>query len=370
MIINNPASYYPSHYGSAPFTGMPNNYSTGPPPISPYYNPPFQQQPQHRPINQQNNENISSFKLYDIDTNEHSEIIRLIFSFVGVLYKDKRIKQDEWNKIKEQMSFEQLPILRINNQLKIFHLHAIIRYLAREFHLYGISKYDYAIVDMVLETTRQLQEKIFDQLKNSTDDEQKLNQFITDHSTIYLKQLEEFYEIFNRHGPFYLGSYISLADLIVYDTINYLIKIDTKLLENYSHLKEARRYLEKHPRISNYINTKTNNQNKTSHQKSPQTQRHRIKSPTPNINSHHHRHRSHDGHKSSHQHHHHHRHHHHRHHSKEPTPLSQTKQRSIRSSTSPGIQKKDKEATPLKTTDIIPPPPPVNTEEKSESTVN
>jgi glutathione S-transferase len=370
MIIATTGGYYPSHYGSTPFNGISNNYSIPAPSIPPYYNNPTfqqQQQPQHRLINQQNNENISSFKLYDIDKNSHSEIIRLIFSYADVSYKDKRLKEDEWNKIKDQMSFEQLPILRINNQYKIYHMHAIIRHLAREFHLYGTGKHDHAIVDIIIETTRQLQEKIFEQLKNSTDHEQTLRQIITDDSTIYLKQLENFYEIFNRHGPFYLGSHISLADLIVYDTINYLIKIDKNLLENYSHLKEARRRLEKHPRILNYINTKTNNQIK----KSPKIRRHKTKSPTPNITSdhhNHHRHRSHEGHKSSH-HHHHHCHHHHRRHSKEPTPFSQTKQRSVRSSKSPSITKKDKEPTPLQTTDALPPRPGIN-EEKCQSVVN
>jgi glutathione S-transferase len=278
----------------------------------------------------------------------------LIFSYAGISFKDKRIKEDEWNKIKDQISFEELPILRVNNQFRIYHLHAIIHYLAREFHLYGTGKHDHAVVDIILETIRPLQEKILEQSKNS---EENSHALLIDSSTIYLKQLEKCYEIFHHHGPFYLGSQISLADLIVYDTINYLIKIDRKLLENYSHLKEARRRLEKNPRIINYINTKTYQQIK----KSPLTQRHRTKSPTPNLTSHHHRHRSHDEHRL---HHHHHHHHHHRRHSKEPTPFSQTK-RSIRSSKSPSVAKKEKEST-----DAIPSSPPITTEEKSESTVH
>jgi len=334
-MITNGGNYYPATYGSVRFPHMPNNYNTGPTTIVPYHNPPTFQ---HRPINQQqNNEKIPLFKLYDLDTNVHSEIIRLIFSFVGIPYKDKRIKQDEWNKIKDQISFEELPILRINNQFQIYNLHAIIRYLAREFHLYGTNKYDHAIVDIILETIRPLQEKI-----HKSNDHEKT---IIDNSTIYLKQLEKLFEIFDHHGSFYLGTHISLADLVVYDTINYLIKFDKKLLENYSHLKEARRRLEKHPKISNYLNTKNNNK--------------KIKSPTPNANSH--RHRSHDSHRSNHHHYHH---HHHRHQSNEPT--SQTK-RSIRSSKSPSVSKEDKTST-----DVVPPPPPppVITEQKSESTVN
>jgi glutathione S-transferase len=404
-MIGNGGGFYPSPYGQTPYTSVPNNFAGGSPSIPPYYGSVYQQQnPQqqqsHRhSINQANNGNnlnISSFKLYDLDTNTHNEIIRLIFSFARVPYKEKRIKQDEWNETKEQISVAQLPSLRINNQFKIFSLHAIIRHLAREFHLYGTGRHDQAIVDVVLETVRGLQDKIFAQVNHS---DENLHQLITDHSSTYLNQLEKLYQIFNRHGPFYLGSHISIADLIVYDTINYLIHIDTKLLDNYSHLKEARRRLEKHTQISSYLNAKKT-QNKIQNHKSPQTERLATKSPTPNLTSHQHRHRSHDGHKSGHHHHHHHHHHrhHHRDHSKDPTPSSQIKRSSIRSSTkSPSIiSKKEKEPTPILQTkhrsvrsskspsiskkgkETAPPPPqttdvktpPVITEQKSGPIVN
>jgi glutathione S-transferase len=356
-MIANGGGYYPSPYGSAPFP-IPNNYGLTPPTIPPFYNPAYQQQQQQQKSPVQ--PSTPSFKLYDLATHGQSEILRLIFAYVGVSYKDKRLKKEEWEKIKTQMSFDQLPILRVNNQFKIFHLQAIIRYLAREFHLYGASKYDHAIVDIILECIRPFQDKIIEQLTNTIDQEQTFKQFITDHAEIYLKQLEKFYEIFNRHGPFYLGLHISLPDLVVYDTINYLLPFDTKLLDNYPGLKIARRRLEKHPKILDYLNRKTDNQDKIS----SESQRHQTKSPTPNISHHHHhRHRSHDEHHSNHRYHrhHHHHHHHHRTHSKEPTPFSQTK----RSSKSPSISKKDKQSM-----DIIPPPPPITTTSTSEPIVD
>ncbi|CAF0973993.1 unnamed protein product [Rotaria sordida] len=433
MMMNNSGGFYPARYNkSTPFNGLSNTFTIGRSSVPPFYNAKLQQgqqQQQQKPkkhlINEQNHDtisNIPSFKLYDLDTNDNSEIIRLIFSFADVSYKNRRLRQDEWVKIKEQMPFEYLPILRINHEFIIFQLHTIIRYLAREFHLYGTGQHDHAIVDIVHETIREFREKIFQQINNSSNNnvEQTLHHLITHYSTTYLQQLENFYGIFNRQGPFYLGSYISLADLIVYDMINYLIKIDKKLLDSYSHLKEAYRRLEKHPRLFNYINAKINNNEiKKHHHKSPsESRRHTTKSPIPDVPPHQHRHRSYEGHESGHYHHHRHHHHHHRHphhrnHSKEPTPHShtkqrpmtlsqspsistkniepppipqtkqqsvrpshspsvatkgielpppppvpQTKQRSIRSSKSPSSSRKDKELTPLRATDVIPPPPP------------
>jgi glutathione S-transferase len=292
-----------------------------------YYNLSYQQQQQthHRIINGQTNGNLPLFKLYDSDGNNKNEIIRLILSYAGVSFKDKRVKQEEWERVKDRIPIQRLPILRVHDQLKIYYLNAIVRYLAREFHLYGTGNEDHAIVDMIFELNREFQEKLFEQINHLTNIEQRkiiLTQFITDHTINYLDQLEKLYNIFNRTGPFYLGSQISLADLIVYQTINYFIDIDPKLLDNYSHLQQARHHLEKHPQLTNYVNKKKFKTSKKRHASVPPIVRH---------NHHQHRHRSHDEHKSS-----------HRHHSKESILSLQTKQEPK----SPSIQSIEKESTP------------------------
>lgn len=195
--------------------------------------------------NEHNRKISSSFKLYDFDGNNQNDIIRLIFTFAGISYKDKRVKQDEWERVKDRMPIQKLPLLCVNNQLKIYYLNSIVRYLAREFHLYGIDNNDQAIVDIIFELTREFQEKLFEQI-NHSNDKIILNQFLIDYGINYLNQLENFYDIFNRHGRFYLGIQISLADLIVYQTINYLLDIQSKLLDNYFHLQRAYYHLEKY----------------------------------------------------------------------------------------------------------------------------
>lgn len=372
MMLTNGSNYYPSSYGSAAFNSLPHhNYTVRPvvpqQPNSPYYKNSYQRTSftSNQPPNIKS---LPTYRLYDLETNQHHEIIQLIFAYAGISYKDKRLKDDEWKKMKEDQPIDQLPILRVNNDIKIFHLHAILRYLAQDFHLYGRDKHEHGLVDVILEIIRPLEEKI---IQNITD-EDSLRKILTDDNddagdlATYLKQLENCYTIFHRHGPFFLGSYISLADLIVYHLLTYLIRIDSKLLDNYPHLKEARRHLQKHPKIFNYLNKKN--------VKPSKDERNRTKSPTPTKTSIQQRHRSHDEHQSNHHHHHrHHRHHHHHHHqhrrhSKEPTPSSQRKQL-VRSSKSPSVSIKNEIDASL------PPPPPqmktqTKPEKKAEPTVS
>lgn len=243
-----------------------------------YQNSPYQQQQQ-----QQGSESPAFYKIYDFEGNKKTDIIRLMFYYAGVSFKDKHVKQDEWERVKVRIPIQQLPILRINNQFKIYYLNTIIRYLAREFRLYGSNNIEHTLVDIILEFNQEFQMKLFERIGNiSNDDESKeiLKEFFQQYGIDYLKQLEDFYEMFNSQGPFYLNNQISLADLIVYQTINYFLDIDSKLLDNYSHLQQARFYLDKHPQIINYLN----NKNKPS-----KIDKQRHKSVPPLIIDNHHR---------------------------------------------------------------------------------
>jgi glutathione S-transferase len=300
MMMGNNGGFYPASFGSTPFIAFISTYSQDSPPVqaaipSPYHSQ-YQQQIYQQAINGQSSDNESPFKLYDFDSNNQTEIIRLMFYFAGVSFKDKLVKQEEWEKVKKRIPVQQLPILRINDYIKIYYLNAIVRYLAREFNLYGTGSLDHAIVDIIFESNRIFQEKLFEQIKNSPNTEQRqtiLTQFLNDHGIDHLNQLEGFYKIFNRPGPFYLGSEISLADLIVYQTINYFIDIQPQLLDNYPHLQQARHQLEKIPQLANYLNKKN---------LKIKRKRHATVSPTSRNVHNHHRHRSHDVHKTSHRH--------------------------------------------------------------------
>ena len=221
MMINNGVGFFP------PITCYPCMSSVQPNTPKGYFNP----IPTDRGL-----------KLYDFDGTKANEIIRLIFTFVGVPFKDKRVKEDEWTRVRERIPIAKLPILRVNNQLKIYDLHSIVRYLAREFRLYGQTNEDQAIVDMIFDLTCEFQKKFFEQIDRATD---------ADHGMIFLNQLEKLHQIFHRRGPFCLGSQISFADLMVYQTINYLLEIQPKLLDNYPRLQQMFDYFDQSVQLKN-----------------------------------------------------------------------------------------------------------------------
>jgi len=168
--------------------------------------------------------------------------------------------------------------LKVDGRFNIPQTYAILRFLGNKFHLYGNNEFDRAIIDSVLESSRSIKEKVLEITHNQSDEqkEEALKTFLAEDKGQRLKQLEILFDNYGRHGPFFLGSHISLADLAVYDCFYELINHDAKLLDEHPKLKEHRKRVEKHPQMVNYLKPPPIKQ-----QKSSESKGRRTKSPTP-----------------------------------------------------------------------------------------
>lgn len=72
-----------------------------------------------------------------------AEPIRLVLEELQIPYNDNQIQMDEWYQIKPKFPFEQLPVYEEklpSGKRTIPQTHAILRYLARKYNLYGKSE--------------------------------------------------------------------------------------------------------------------------------------------------------------------------------------------------------------------------------------
>jgi len=82
-----------------------------------------------------------SYTLFYFSGRGKAELIRWILACAGVAFKDRRLKLDEWLKIKSTHPDWQLPILFVNDE-PITHSLTISCYLARKFHLAGKTAFE------------------------------------------------------------------------------------------------------------------------------------------------------------------------------------------------------------------------------------
>jgi glutathione S-transferase len=90
------------------------------------------------------------------------EPIRLLFEDLGLPYRDRRVGFGaEWEALKPQMQFGQMPRLEIDD-VTIFQSQAIIRHLARLHRLGGESGAECLRCDVGVEAARDLQQRLWD----------------------------------------------------------------------------------------------------------------------------------------------------------------------------------------------------------------
>nr|XP_034305106.1 probable glutathione S-transferase 8 [Crassostrea gigas] len=96
---------------------------------------------------------MPAYKLMYFDTKGRAEVIRLAFAVAGQSFEDKRIplSMEEWQTVKPTIPQKQLPCLQVDGRL-IPQSRAIMRYLAREFGLYGDNNDENTRVDVIIGT--------------------------------------------------------------------------------------------------------------------------------------------------------------------------------------------------------------------------
>ncbi|XP_021378340.1 hematopoietic prostaglandin D synthase-like [Mizuhopecten yessoensis] len=94
---------------------------------------------------------MSRYKLTYFNFRGRAELIRMTLCAAGQDFEDNRISYKDYLKIKSDLPQNQVPILEFDGQTLPQSL-TIVRYLAREYGLYGNNNLESATVDIVLNT--------------------------------------------------------------------------------------------------------------------------------------------------------------------------------------------------------------------------
>lgn len=89
-------------------------------------------------------------------------------------------------------------------------------------------------------------------IKDEKQKELEQERFKTDTLPQKLKGLETLMNTYGN-GTWSVGTNVSWADLLLYDSIQNLLRIDGQLLEKYSTIKTNREAVEKLPKIAEYL---------------------------------------------------------------------------------------------------------------------
>lgn len=132
---------------------------------------------------------------------------------------------------------------------------SIARYLARQFKLNGKDELESAQCDVVVDTTNEINEAYYRAWFHISDEKQKeleQTKFKVDTLPAKLKGLETLANTYGN-GTWVVGNNVTWADLYVYDSIESVLKIDEKALDNFPTLKKNQEAVQNLPKIAEYL---------------------------------------------------------------------------------------------------------------------
>ena len=194
------------------------------------------------------------YSLHYFDGRGRAETTRLVFAQAGQKFEDLRHTHEEWAKLKPQMPLGQLPVLEFNGE-KLPQSISIARYVARQFNLAVKDELESAKCDVVADTIQEINDAYFRAwfaIKDEKQKELEQEKFKVDTVPQKLQGLEGLIKTYGN-GTWAVGNNVTWADLLIYDSIENLLKLNEQVLDKYPVLQQNRQAVKQLPNIAQYL---------------------------------------------------------------------------------------------------------------------
>jgi len=182
------------------------------------------------------------------------EVARLILAAAGVMYEDRRIPFDDWPAHKKTTPLGALPVLVVDDKLKLSQQGVIVRYLAVKTGLAGKNPTESAAIDMLFESMQEVYWKLPYADEDGPEKDMKTKKVMTETILPSLNLFEKMAE----SKQFLVGAKLSYADLTL---VEFYHNLDgkpgfeeqkfpklTSIVENVISMPNIKRYLQKRPK--------------------------------------------------------------------------------------------------------------------------
>jgi len=197
-----------------------------------------------------------AYNLHYFNLTGRAELIRLVFTATGQKFTDTRIGFGDWAAIKPGTPFGSLPYLDVDGK-PLGQTKAIIRYVAHEHGIGGKDAFEQALVDSVVEATRDITDNLSAyQFGDASQKEANLTKLTKTTLPTLLGALEKF---ITKHGKtgFSVGDKLTTADLAIFDAVDQ-VQADKSVgvhdaTAEYPKIKEVIATVLANPTISSYL---------------------------------------------------------------------------------------------------------------------
>lgn len=188
------------------------------------------------------------------------EEVRLALNIAGVDFDDNRLSFDAFGKIKPDLQFGSLPILKVNNSFVLAQTNAILRLIGRQYGLHPDDPFEAARHDAFMEAVEELRQRIAPTLRMNDAAEKKAAR--EELSAIYIPHWGLCVERLIGSGPFVGGDVPSVADIKLYMVENWISSggvddIPNDIFDPFTKFKALADGIRNHPAVLKWYTPKT-----------------------------------------------------------------------------------------------------------------
>ncbi len=196
---------------------------------------------------------MTSYTLTYFDSRGRAEPIRLLLAYAGLPFEDRGLSHDAWAKHKAEAPLGQLPYLTERNEGEtrdIPQAMAILRHLAREHGLDGMTESERLAGDVACETSldlRAAQSSL--RFSPAWQDEGAKAKFVAETVPPHLARIEKLLGA----RTWIAASTPTYADLFVFDTLDRLVVVWPKVLDGTPKLAAFYERVRALPQLAKYL---------------------------------------------------------------------------------------------------------------------
>ncbi|KAL5014957.1 hypothetical protein ScPMuIL_009227 [Solemya velum] len=195
------------------------------------------------------------YKLTYFNFRGFAELARMVFAASGTEYEDCRVdRETEWPKLKPKTPQGQLPVLEVNGEV-IAQSGAIARFLAKEAGMMGETNWEQGQIEMATDVMGDIFAAFASWFreKDETLKEEKRKKTVEETIPTVLSMIEKMLTNNPTGQGFMVGSSLTLADLALYDGLQYPIDMFNVSLDNHPKIAAHRKMIAEIPNIAGWL---------------------------------------------------------------------------------------------------------------------
>lgn len=182
-----------------------------------------------------------------------AEPIRLILEELGIKYRDNPVAGADWRNLKSQMPFGKVPMFE-DGEHTILESHAIYRYLARKYNLYGENENERIQCEMLEQVLSDAVEA-FSRLTWSSQFKEKRQDFIDKQVRNTLNNLETYLANSDRDKNHWVGDQLTYVDFLGWTYLDNIRALAGDIVSDYANLAHLKETFQKRPKIRSYLDS-------------------------------------------------------------------------------------------------------------------